>query len=112
VAASVERSQSASALGTALLYACLAGLSHILLDFTNNYGVRPFWPFSEKWYSWDIVFIFEPVMFTCLLLGLITPSLFSLIDKEIGARQRGPRGRIAATRRPDLRRSPLDRARL
>jgi inner membrane protein len=48
--------------GLLFLYACLAGLSHILLDFTNNYGVRPFWPFSEKWYSWDIVFIFEPVM--------------------------------------------------
>ncbi len=83
--------------GLLFFYACLAGLSHILLDFTNNYGVRPFWPFSEKWYSWDIVFIFEPIMFTCLLLGLIAPSLFSLIDKEIGARQRGPRGRVAAT---------------
>ncbi len=75
----------------------MAGLSHILLDFTNNYGVRPFWPFSEKWYSWDIVFIFEPVMFVILLLGLIVPSLFSLIDTEIGARARGPRGRLAAT---------------
>ncbi len=83
--------------GLLFLYACLAGLSHILLDFTNNYGVRPFWPFSEKWYSWDIVFIFEPIMFSCLLLGLIAPSFFALIDKEIGARQRGPRGRIAAT---------------
>lgn len=77
-------------------YACLAGLSHILLDFTNNYGVRPFWPFSEKWYSWDIVFIFEPVMFSCLLLGLIVPYLFSLIDREIGIRSTGPKGRIAA----------------
>jgi inner membrane protein len=83
--------------GLLFFYACLAGLSHILLDFTNNYGVRPFWPFSENWYSWDIVFIFEPVMFTFLLLGLIVPSLFSLIDREIGARHRGPRGRIAAT---------------
>jgi len=83
--------------GLLFSYACLAGLSHILLDFTNNYGVRPFWPFSEKWYSWDIVFIFEPVMFTCLLLGLITPALFALIDKEIGVRHRGPRGRIAAS---------------
>jgi inner membrane protein len=83
--------------GLLFFYACLAGLSHILLDFTNNYGVRPFWPFSEKWYSWDIVFIFHPVMFTCLLLGLITPALFALIDKEIGARHRGPRGRIAAS---------------
>ncbi len=83
--------------GLLYFYACLAGLSHILLDFTNNYGVRPFWPFSEKWYSWDIVFIFEPIMFTILLLGLIVPSLFGLIDREIGARDRGPRGRFAAT---------------
>ncbi len=83
--------------GLLFLYACLAGLSHILLDFTNNYGVRPFWPFSEKWYSWDIVFIFDPIIFTCLVLGLIVPSLFSLIDSEIGARQPGLRGRIPAT---------------
>ena len=83
--------------GVLYFYAWLAGLSHILLDFTNNYGVRPFWPFSEKWYSWDIVFIFEPVMFGLLLLGLVVPSLFGLIDKEIGARRRGPGGRVAAT---------------
>jgi inner membrane protein len=83
--------------GLLFLYACLAGLSHILLDFTNNYGVRPFWPFWEKWYSWDIVFIFEPVMFGFLLLGLIIPPFFSLIDSEIGSRHRGPRGKVAAT---------------
>ena len=78
-------------------YACLGGLSHILLDFTNNYGVRPFWPFSEKWYSWDIVFIVEPVMLGLLILGLAVPPLFGLIDREIGARHRGPRGKVAAT---------------
>jgi inner membrane protein len=83
--------------GVLYLFACLAGLSHILLDFTNAYGVRPFWPFSERWYSWDIVFIFEPIMFTCLLLGLIVPALFALIDKEVGVRPHGPRGRVAAT---------------
>ena len=82
--------------GLLVFYAFLAGLSHILLDFTNNYGVRPFWPFSEKWYSWDIVFIVEPVMLALLILGLIAPSLFSLIDKELGARSRGPRGRVPA----------------
>jgi len=83
--------------GVLFFYACLAGISHILLDFTNNYGVRPFWPFSEKWYSWDIVFIVEPVMLALLTLGLIVPSVFSLIDKELGARSRGPRGRVPAT---------------
>lgn len=83
--------------GLLFLYACLAGLSHILLDFTNNYGVRPFWPFSEKWYSWDIVFIVEPVMLGLLILGLIVPPLFSLIDMEVGSRRRDPRGRVGAT---------------
>ena len=82
--------------GVLFLFACLAGLSHILLDFTNNYGVRPFWPFYEKWYSWDIVFIFEPVMFALLLLGLVVPALTALIDREIGAHTSGPRGRVAA----------------
>jgi len=83
--------------GILFLYACLAGLSHILLDFTNNYGVRPFWPFSGKWYSWDIMFIVEPVMLGLLFLGLVLPPLFSLIDREVGVRGKGPRGRVAAT---------------
>ncbi len=83
--------------GLLFWYACIAGFSHILLDFTNNYGVRPFWPFSEKWYSWDIVFIVEPVMLGLLILGLIVPPIFGLIDREIGVRKRGPRGRIAAS---------------
>lgn len=78
-------------------YACLAGLSHILLDFTNNYGVRPFWPFSEKWYSWDIVFIVEPVMLALLILGLVVPAIFGLVDREIGVHKRGPRGKLAAS---------------
>jgi inner membrane protein len=76
--------------------AYVAGLSHILLDFTNNYGVRPFWPFWEKWYSWDIVFIAEPVLWAALILGLAAPAFAGLIGQEIGARQKGPRGRIAA----------------
>ena len=82
--------------GLLFLYACLAGLSHVLLDFTNNYGVRPFWPFSERWYSWDIVFIVEPVMLVMLSLGLVAPLIFALIDNDIGASSRGPRGRLCA----------------
>lgn len=83
--------------GLLFAYAYLAGVSHILLDFTNNYGVRPFWPFSERWYSWDIVFIIEPVLLVIMFLGLVLPSLFALINEEIGARQKGPQGRVAAT---------------
>ncbi len=78
-------------------FACMAGLSHILLDFTNNYGVRPFWPFSERWVAADIVFIVDPVILVLLTLGLILPGLFSLINEEIGSRRTGqPAGRMAA----------------
>jgi inner membrane protein len=82
--------------GLLFILAYLAGLSHILLDFTNNYGIRPFWPFWEKWYAWDIVFIVEPVLLLVLTLGLVVPSFLSLINQEIGFRQKGPRGRAAA----------------
>jgi inner membrane protein len=78
--------------------ACLAGLSHILLDFTNNYGIRPFEPFSYRWYSWDIVFIVEPVLWLILLGGLLLPSLFGLVSDEVRSQPRVsvPRGRTAA----------------
>jgi inner membrane protein len=82
--------------GLLFFYACLAGFSHILLDFTNNYGVRPFWPVSERWYSWDIVFIVEPVLLALLIGGLVLPSLFALINEEIGVRAQGPKGKVAA----------------
>ena len=82
--------------GLLFAFAYLAGLSHILLDYTNAYGVRPFWPFSERWYSWDIVSIVEPVMYVLLVGGLVLPWLFRLINDEIGSRGRGPQGRMAA----------------
>jgi inner membrane protein len=63
--------------GLLFLFAYIAGLSHILLDYTNNYGVRPFWPFWEKWYSWDIIFIVEPALYVILVAGLVLPAIFS-----------------------------------
>jgi inner membrane protein len=82
--------------GLLFVFAYVAGLSHILLDFTNQYGVRPFWPFSERWYAWDIVFIIEPVLYILLLGALLLPAVLSLVNEEIGARRKGPQGRLAA----------------
>ncbi len=72
--------------------ACIAGVVHILLDFTNNYGVRPFEPFSYRWFAWDIVFIYEPLLYVILIGGLLLPGLFSLINEEIGSRAKKPKG--------------------
>ncbi len=78
------------------LFACLAGYSHLLLDFTNSYGVRPLWPWWPQWYAWDIVFILDPLLLLFLIGGLTLPALFGLINREIGARESGPRGRVGA----------------
>ncbi|WP_158748587.1 metal-dependent hydrolase [Acidobacterium sp. S8] len=74
-------------------FALIADLSHLLLDFTNNYGIRPFFPFNPRWYSWDIVFIIEPLLLVALLLALVMPWLFGLADREIGAKRVQFRGR-------------------
>ena len=79
--------------GLLYLFALLAALSHILLDFTNNYGVRPFFPFNPHWYAWSIVFIFDPVIFFALLMSFFMPWIFGLADREIGARRTQFRGR-------------------
>ncbi len=79
--------------GLLFLFTLVALLSHLLLDWTNNYGVRPFFPFNPRWYSGSIVFIFEPVLFTLLLIALIAPLLFGLIGSEVGARRSHFRGR-------------------
>ncbi|HST13182.1 MAG TPA: metal-dependent hydrolase [Terriglobales bacterium] len=82
--------------GMLFALAYLAGLSHILLDFTNNYGVRPFWPFSERWYEWDIVFIIDPILLATLTAGLVLPAFFALINQEIGAKPQRFKGRGTA----------------
>ena len=69
------------------LSAFIADLSHLLLDWTNNYGLRPFFPFNPRWYSGDLVFIAEPVLWALLLAALIFPALFGLADREVGVRR-------------------------
>ena len=53
--------------------AILAPLLHIGLDFTNSYGVHPFWPADNHWYYGDAVFIVEPLLWACS-----APLLFTL----------------------------------
>jgi len=76
--------------------AFVADLSHLLLDWTNNYGLRPFFPFNAHWYSGDLVFIAEPVIWGLLLAALIFPALLGLADREVGARRTQFKGRAWA----------------
>lgn len=60
-----------------LLLALAAGfLLHICMDFMNNYGVHPFYPFSGAWYYGDLVYIIEPVFWVAfgVPLAMAAPS--------------------------------------
>jgi len=85
----IVRPLTAAPVRWGLLYGftLIALLSHIVLDWTNNYGVRPFLPFNPHWYAGSFVFIVEPVMLALLALALIGPWLFGLIGSEVGARK-------------------------
>lgn len=87
--------QNAKAPSVLWLYltAFIAASTHILLDWTNNYGVRPFFPFNPRWYEGSIVFIGEPVLWALLFSAFLFPWLFGLADREIGVRRTQFRGR-------------------
>ncbi len=73
--------------------AFVAALSHLLLDWTNNYGLRPFFPFNPRWYAGSFMFIYEPVLYVVFFLAFFMPWVLGLTDREIGARREGFRGR-------------------
>src|SRR5262245_55109762 len=40
--------------------ACLAVLSHLLMDYTNVYGIRMLMPFSARWIRLDMTDVVDP----------------------------------------------------
>lgn len=72
--------------------AFVAALSHLFLDWTNNYGLRPFFPFNPRWYAGSFMFIAEPVLWFIFFLAFFMPWLLGLTDREIGARRKPFRG--------------------
>lgn len=77
-----------------------AGLSvavHLVLDFTNNYGVHPFWPVDNRWVYGDAVFIIEPLLWVCaapllflqrtfIARGLLAAVLIAAVALSFGTR--------------------------
>ncbi len=64
----------------------LAVGSHLLLDYTNSYGIRFLLPFSGRWFRLDITNVFDLWIWAVLLIALAGPALTRLVNSEIGAR--------------------------
>jgi inner membrane protein len=60
--------------------------SHLLLDWTNAYGVRFLLPFSSRWFRLDLNNIVDLWIWGVLLIASVGPLLGRLVSSEIGAR--------------------------
>lgn len=43
---------------------------HALTDLLNGYGTQVLWPFSRRWVAWNVLPIFDPILFALHVLGL------------------------------------------
>jgi inner membrane protein len=59
--------------------------SHLVLDWTNIYGVRLLLPFSGQWLRLDITGVIDFWIWGALLLAICAPVLARLVNAEIGA---------------------------
>lgn len=63
----------------------MAGVaSHLLLDWTNSYGIRLLLPFSSEWSFLDLNYLYDFVILAVLLLAALWPLLARLVSDEIG----------------------------
>ncbi len=78
----------------AWLLAAIGVASHLILDWTNAYGVRLLAPWSNHWYRGDLCSVIDPWIWGALLLGVLAPSIGRIVSAEMGARPGS--GRVAA----------------
>ncbi|MGH9356882.1 MAG: metal-dependent hydrolase [Terriglobia bacterium] len=81
-----------------LFFVCwIATACHVLMDYTNDYGIRPFLPWSGRWMALDIMPIMDPWVLLFLLFGLGLPAILWLVAEEVGVqRAKRPAGRTGA----------------
>ncbi|MCZ2147397.1 MAG: metal-dependent hydrolase [Bryobacterales bacterium] len=76
----------------AIIAGCAGVLSHLLLDYTNTYGVRLLLPFSSEWLRLDITNVVDLWIWGLLILCVAGPLLSRLVSSEIGAKPGTGRG--------------------
>jgi membrane-bound metal-dependent hydrolase YbcI (DUF457 family) len=74
-----------------------AALLHLLMDTCQSAGVELLWPFSSRRFALDWIAHLDLWIIAILLSGILLPMLSGLVTEEIGAKSKGPRGRIGAS---------------
>lgn len=76
--------------------ALAAAVLHLLMDVCQSDGVALLWPFSTRRFAMDLAARLDLWILGILLAGILLPQLSGLVTEEIGARSKGPRGRVGA----------------
>jgi len=82
---------------TIFVAALAAALLHLVLDACQTSGVELLWPFSPHRFAFDWLPSLDLWVLGILLAGILLPAISGLVTEEIGARRKGPRGRIGAS---------------
>lgn len=69
-------------IATALLWVFIAVAFHVFTDLFNTYGTQAGRPFTKKWISWNIIHIFDPVIFISHVLAIFLWSVH-LAEPEV-----------------------------
>src|SRR5438552_2214083 len=81
--ASIRRRAPTIRLRGLMAASLIAAATHPLMDWMNNYGVRPLLPWSGRWFYGDLVFIVDPYIW--LVLGAIAFLMSSNSKRKIVA---------------------------
>ena len=92
--ASTEKQNSRAVIFGAALS---ASVLHLLMDLCQSAGVELFWPFSSRRFALDWAAHLDLWIMGILLAGVLLPTLSGLVTDEIGAKSKGPKGRIGAS---------------
>src|SRR5438477_6373132 len=79
------------------LAALAAAVLHLFMDVCQSSGVELLWPFSARRFALDWVANTDLWIVGILLAGILFPALSRLVTEEIGARSKGPRGKVGAS---------------
>jgi inner membrane protein len=76
---------------------CTIGVaSHLLLDWTNSYGVRLLLPFSSRWSHLDLNGLYDAWILAVLAFAAVWPWFARLVSREIGEKPASGRGTALA----------------
>ncbi|MEF3304420.1 metal-dependent hydrolase [Paenibacillus sp. GYB003] len=65
------------------LWVFIAVAFHVFSDLFNTYGTQAFRPITEKWISWNIIHIFDPIIFCSHLIAIFIWSVHLATPQQI-----------------------------